>query len=77
MKLKLIPAGTFMTGSPEDETGRGDGEPQHKVTISKDFYIQTTEVTQGQWKAVMETEPWKGKSGVKEGPILPHHPAAG
>jgi formylglycine-generating enzyme required for sulfatase activity len=72
MKLNLIPAGTFMMGSPVTEEGREaihiGSEGQHKVTISKAFYIQTTEVTQGQWKAVMGTEPWKGKSYVKEGP---------
>jgi formylglycine-generating enzyme required for sulfatase activity len=67
MKLKLIPAGTFMMGSPEDEPDRGGGEDQHKVTITKPFYMQTTEVTQLQWKAVMGSEPWKGKQYVKEG----------
>jgi sulfatase modifying factor 1 len=68
MKLNKIPAGTFTMGSPEGETDRRDDEYQHKVTITKAFYIQTTEVTQGQWKAVMGTEPWKGKSYVKDGP---------
>jgi formylglycine-generating enzyme len=68
MMFNKIPAGTFMMGSPETEKDRGDDEPQHKVTISKAFYIQTTEVSQGQWKAVMGTEPWKGKIFVKEGP---------
>ena len=71
MMFNKIPAGTFTMGSPEDETGRGDGETQHKVTITKPFYMQTTEVTQSQWKAVMGTEPWKGKSVVKEGPDYP------
>ena len=33
--------------------------------------MQTTEVTQGQWKAVMGTEPWKGEDYVKEGPDYP------
>jgi sulfatase modifying factor 1 len=66
--FKQIPAGTFTMGSPATETDRQDIETQHPVTISKAFYIQTTEVTQGQWKAVMGTEPWKGKSFVKEGP---------
>jgi formylglycine-generating enzyme required for sulfatase activity len=33
--------------------------------------MQTTEVTQGQWKAVMGTEPWKGEDRVKEGPDYP------
>jgi len=71
MKLTLIPAGTFMMGSPESEEDREDDEPQHEVTISKAFYMQTTEVTQGQWKAVMGTEPWKGESFVKEGANYP------
>ena len=30
--------------------------------------MQTTEVTQGQWTAVMGTEPWTGNSTVKAGP---------
>ena len=76
MKLTLIPAGTFMMGSPEGEGKRENVETQHKVTISKAFYMQTTEVTQGQWKALMNTEPWKGKqsrigTSVKEGPNYP------
>jgi sulfatase modifying factor 1 len=66
--FNLIPTGTFTMGSPESEPGRASGEDQHKVTISKPFYMQTTEVTQGQWNAVMGTEPWKGQQHVKEGP---------
>jgi formylglycine-generating enzyme len=68
MTFKEIPAGTFTMGSPATETDRQDNETQHPVTISKPFYMQTTEVTQGQWKAVMGTEPWKGQGSVKEGP---------
>jgi formylglycine-generating enzyme required for sulfatase activity len=68
MELNLIPAGTFTMGSPESEPERSDNEQQHEVTISKAFYMQTTEVTQGQWTAVMGTEPWEGKPYVKEGP---------
>jgi formylglycine-generating enzyme required for sulfatase activity len=69
MMFNKIPAGTFMMGSPTDEIGRKDAEEtQHKVTITKAFYMQATEVTQGQWKAVMGTMPWRGKSHVKQGP---------
>ena len=71
MMFNKIPAGTFTMGSPETEEGRQDDEHQHQVTITKPFYMQTTEVTQGQWKALMATEPWKGKSVVKEGPDYP------
>ncbi|MDP6547233.1 MAG: formylglycine-generating enzyme family protein, partial [Phycisphaerae bacterium] len=68
LKLTLIPAGKFLMGSPETETGRGDAEgPQREVTLSEPFYMGVTEVTQSQWKAVMGTEPWAGKSYAKSG----------
>ena len=69
--FKQITAGTFMMGSSEAEDGRRNAEHQHKVTISKAFYMQTTEVTQGQWKEVMDTEPWKGREGIEGA----NHPA--
>ena len=65
MTLRKIPAGTFMMGSPEGEESRRDNEQRHEVTITTPFYMQATEVTQGQWKTVMGTEPWTEK-GVKE-----------
>lgn len=57
MKLALIPKGTFMMGSPTSEEHRWDNEEQHQVTISKDFYLGITEVTQGQYEKVMGTNP--------------------
>ena len=57
MTFRLIPAGTFVMGSPTDELGRGTDEDQYTVTLSEPYYIQTTEVTQGQWKAVMGSNP--------------------
>lgn len=58
MKFAYIPAGKFQMGSPEDEPGRdSDESPQHRVTFTQGFYMQTTEVTQGQWKAVMGKNP--------------------
>ncbi len=72
MKLVLIPPGEFMMGSVDsDEVAQSDEKPQHRVTISRPFYMGETEVTQGQWKAVMGTEPWKGKGNVKEGTNYP------
>ena len=71
MTFNKLPAGTFLMGSPSDETDRAVNEHQHEVTISKAFYMQTTEVTQGQWKAVMGTEPWKGEDYIKEGANYP------
>ena len=57
MTFKLIKAGTFMMGSPSNESGRGSDEKQHNVTLTKGFYMQTTEITQGQWEAIMGTNP--------------------
>ena len=57
MKFMYIPPGTFVMGSPSDELGRHSDEKQHKVTLTRGFYMQTTEVTQAQWKAVMGDNP--------------------
>jgi len=57
MTFRLIPAGTFVMGSSIDELGRNFNETQYTATISKPFYIQTTEVTQGQWEAIMGNNP--------------------
>jgi len=57
MKFVYIPVGTFIMGCPSDELGRDNDEKQHQITLSKGFYMQSTEVTQGQWKAVMRSNP--------------------
>jgi len=57
MTFVYIKPGTFMMGSPSDEQGRFDNETQHQVTLTKGYYMQTTEVTQGQWRAVMGNNP--------------------
>jgi len=53
MQFVLIPKGTFLMGSPPDEEGRDDDEPQHEVTLSCDFYLGVHEVTQGDYERVM------------------------
>jgi formylglycine-generating enzyme required for sulfatase activity len=62
MKFVYIPPGTFMMGSPKNTPNNFILEIQQEVTISKSFYIQTTEVTQGQWKAVMGSNPNRFKN---------------
>jgi formylglycine-generating enzyme required for sulfatase activity len=58
MTLKLIPAGEFMMGSPDSDQGAYSQEkPQHRVRISKSFYLGVYEVTQAEYKAVMENNP--------------------
>ncbi|MBF0397212.1 MAG: SUMF1/EgtB/PvdO family nonheme iron enzyme [Desulfobacterales bacterium] len=57
MKFVYICPGTFIMGSPPTEKGRTDDEKEHEVTLTKGFYMQTTPITQGQWKAVMGNNP--------------------
>jgi formylglycine-generating enzyme required for sulfatase activity len=64
MEFVLIPAGTFMMGSPEADTAAdGDERPAHRVTISQSFYLGKYPVTQAQWEAVMGNNPsvFKGR----------------
>ena len=65
MELVEIPAGKFTMGSPEDEKDHQDNEAQVSVTLTKPFGLGKTEVTQGQWKSVMGSEPWNGQGNVK------------
>ncbi len=56
-KWVTIKPGSFMMGSPTTEPCRGKDETLHKVTLTNKFEIQTTEVTQGQFKALMGYNP--------------------
>ena len=71
MKLKLIPAGEFLMGSPISEPGRENRETQHRVKITQPFYMGLYTVTQSQWMAVMGTRPWAEKPDTKEGSDYP------
>jgi len=56
-----IPKGSFPMGSPSDEVGRDTDEgPVHTVNFVNGFWMMTTEVTQGQWQALMENNPSSG-----------------
>jgi len=68
MTFNNIPAGTFMMGwTGEEQLSGMSDKKQHEVTITRDFYMQTTEVTKAQWRGLMNTEPWKDKFNVREG----------
>ena len=58
MEFIEIPAGEFLMGCSKGDTECNDDEkPQHKVKITKSFYMGKFEVTQGQWKKVMGNNP--------------------
>lgn len=69
MEFVYIQPGTFKMGSPPNESGRDNDERQHRVTLTKGFYMQTTEVTQRQWKAVMGSNPSKFKNCGDDCPV--------
>ena len=54
--MVLIPAGTFIMGSPASEPNRNSDETQHSVTVSS-FYMGKYEVIQAQYEAVMGNNP--------------------
>ena len=69
-RLRWIPPGTFLMGSPEYEPQRWDPEfnseyedeydfegPQHQVTITQEFWMFDTQVTQELWQAVKDNNP--------------------
>lgn len=87
MSFVKIPKGQFQMGTMDQEelkagnvfspgTGTRGGTsgvgPAHRVTISKSFYLQTTEVTQGQWRKLMDSRPWtRSDSLIPEGENYP------
>ena len=44
-------------GSSSSEEGRDSDESQHQVMLSRGFFMAETECTQGQWEAVMGSNP--------------------
>ncbi len=68
LEMVYCPAGSFMMGSPENELGRFDSEIQHKVTLTKPFYIGKYPVTQKLYEAVMGINPscFKGENNPVE-----------
>ncbi len=51
--LALIPAGSFLMGSPASELGRSSDEHPHQVTIPSPLLVSIREVTQSEWLLVM------------------------
>ncbi len=71
MEFVKVNKGTFIMGSKVEDIGNlkgvdKDETPPHKVKISKDFWMQKTEVTQGQWTAIMGELPSKKDCNLVE-----------
>jgi formylglycine-generating enzyme required for sulfatase activity len=62
-RLRWIPPGCFMMGSPEIEPDRWEGEgPQHEVRLTQGFWLADTACTQELWDAVMGNNTSRFKS---------------
>jgi formylglycine-generating enzyme required for sulfatase activity len=69
MELARIPAGEFLMGSAEGDQSAYDSEkPQHRVRITKPFYLGVTPVTQEQYEGVMGQNPSQFK-GEPQRPV--------
>ena len=62
-RLRWIPSGSFMMGSPESEAGRAGEDdtwnegPAHSVTLTQPFWVFDTACTQAHWEAAMGSNP--------------------
>jgi formylglycine-generating enzyme required for sulfatase activity len=55
MRFILIRPGGFTMGSPAGESGRLNDETQHHVRLTMRYFMQSTEVTMGQFKKFVES----------------------
>ena len=56
--MMMVKAGTFTMGATSEmKDPDSDEKPTHQVTLTNDYYIGKTEVTQALWKAVMGNNP--------------------
>src|SRR6266851_6337129 len=71
--LVFIQPGTFTMGSPTTEAERDSGEVQHSVTISRGFWMEKFLVTQGDYLAVVGSNPsrFTSANGYSDDPTRP------
>jgi uncharacterized protein (TIGR02996 family) len=73
VELVLLPAGTFLMGSPQTEPERTpDEHPRHPVVLTQPFYLSVHLVTQQQYQRVMGKNPSRFKTrtgGGKSHPV--------
>ena len=57
MEMIYCPPGEFIMGSPANEKGRSEHETQHRVRLTKGFWLGKYPVMQRQWRNVMGSNP--------------------
>jgi formylglycine-generating enzyme required for sulfatase activity/tRNA A-37 threonylcarbamoyl transferase component Bud32 len=65
MKFCYCPPGSFTMGSPKTEKWRRNDEGPVPVRITKGFWMAQTECTQGQWEALMGSNPSRFKGATR------------
>jgi len=66
LEMAYIRPGTFTMGS---ENGDSDEKPLTRVTLTKGYWLGKTEVTQGQWEALMGSNPSNFKNSGRDAPV--------
>ena len=66
LEMAYIRPGTFTMGS---ENGDSAEKPQTRVTLTKGYWLGKTEVTQGQYEALMGSNPANFKNAGRDAPV--------
>ena len=69
MEFILVKPGSFIMGSPDNEPHRDRNEKQKEIKILTPFYLQSTEVTIKQWRAVIGKKFFGRKKGMDTMPV--------
>lgn len=70
MEFVLIRPGTFYMGTSVEGHPSKANEIHHEVTLTRPFYMQTTEVTVAQWRNVMGERFFGKKKGTPDMPVV-------
>ena len=65
--MVVVPAGSFMMGSPESEPQRDGSEPQRRVTFARQFAVGRFAVTFDEWNACVTDGGCNGYKPTDEG----------
>jgi TonB family protein len=65
--LIRIDPGTFTMGSPASETGRGNDEVQHQVTLTKRYWMGEYDVTVGEFRAFVTATGYRTEAEMGDG----------
>ena len=76
-EMVVVPAGSYMMGSPESEEGRSETEgPRHRVTIPVPFAVGVYEVTSGEWEACVDAGWCPGHLDADRNSVIPVSPVS-